>query len=128
MATEVVKYNFLPNKFDSILESGITITLAIPYAVITHAISVVVAPMFPLISGRETLTTVVSMSSNIAQEIAVAIRIHLVAPVGYTSSFEIVASTFYFTLTLTKALKPGKISPERSLGKFSIEIRDGKRC
>src|ERR1700752_970843 len=146
--TDAVKYTFLPNKFDSMLESGITITLAILYDVITQAISVVVAPMFPLISRSETFTTVVSINSSIAQDMAVRISIHLAAPVGYISSckggisffFSLsILSTassfvtdalifFYLTFTFTKALKPGKISVAFSLGKLSIDIRRGKRC
>ena len=81
--TEAVKYVFLPKRSDNILVSGIIITFEMAYAVITHAISVVVAPMLPLISRSETFTTVVSINSKIAQEIAVMIRIHFSAPVGY---------------------------------------------
>jgi hypothetical protein len=82
MITDAVKYSLLPNKLDNILESGITITLAMLYAVMTQAISVVVAPMLPLISRRETFTTVVSINSNMAHDMAVIINIHLAAPVG----------------------------------------------
>ena len=64
------------------LVNGIMITLEIAYAVTTQAISVVVAPMFPLISRKETFTTVVSINSKIAQLIAVIIKIHFSNPVG----------------------------------------------
>ncbi len=53
------------------LESGMMITLAMPYAVTTHAFSVCVAPMLPLISRKATFTIVVSISSRTAQEMAV---------------------------------------------------------
>lgn len=65
------------------LVSGIIITFETAYAVITQAISVVVAPMLPLISRNDTFTTVVSISSKTAQEMAVRIKIHFSDPVGY---------------------------------------------
>jgi hypothetical protein len=58
------------------------ITFETAYAVTTQAISVVVAPILPLISLRETLTIVASINSKSAQLIAVRMRIHFVAPVG----------------------------------------------
>lgn len=58
------------------------ITLEIAYDVVTQAISVVVAPMLPLISRKETFTMVVSINSNTAQLIAVMMVIHFANPVG----------------------------------------------
>src|ERR1700756_3937791 len=103
--------------------------------------------MLPLISRNDTVTTVVSINSSMAHDMAVIISIHLAAPVGYTSSFtervssffsgpvvftissfSMVASIFYLTFTFTKALRPGKISVAFSFGKLSIDIRNGKRC
>src|SRR3954471_5504991 len=65
--TDAVKYTFLPNRSESMLVNGIIITLEIAYEVVTQAISVVVAPMLPLISRSDTFTMVVSISSRTAQ-------------------------------------------------------------
>ena len=59
------------------------ITLEMPYAVTTHAISVVVAPILPEISRKETFTTVASINSSKAHVMAVNTNINLVAPCGY---------------------------------------------
>jgi len=81
--TEAVKYVFLPNKSDNMLVKGMMITFDMAYAVTTHAISVVVAPILPLISRNETFTIVASINSNKAQLMAVITRIHFSAPSGY---------------------------------------------
>ena len=61
--------------------SGIIITFDIAYEVATQAISVVVAPILPLISRSDTFTIVVSINSKTAQLMAVITMIALVIPV-----------------------------------------------
>ncbi len=80
--TDAVKYTRRPNKSDSILVRGIMITFEMAYDVVTQAISVVVAPILPLISRNDTFTMVVSMSSRMAQLMAVITVIHFTNPVG----------------------------------------------
>jgi hypothetical protein len=57
-------------------------TFEMPYAVTTHAISVVVAPMLPEISRSDTFTTVASINSSKAHVIAVSTKITRAAPCG----------------------------------------------
>ena len=62
--------------------SIIMITLEMAYEVTAHAISVVVAPMLPLISLSDTLTMDVSINCSSAAEIAVITRMARSAPTG----------------------------------------------
>ena len=54
-------------------------TLAMMYAVDTHAISSSVAPRFPIMCGIATLTIDVSISSSIAAIVTVAAMMYLCA-------------------------------------------------
>src|SRR3954462_9530726 len=76
---EPVKYRWRPKYADSHPDIGITMTLAMMYAVETQAISSSVAPRLPIMCGMATLTIDVSINSSIAAIVTVAAMMYLCA-------------------------------------------------
>src|SRR5665213_899838 len=76
-----VRYSRLrPKRALSIPIIGITSTLARIYAVTTHVISSIVAPMFPAMSASDTFTMLESSTAMMFPIMTVAAMIHLPRP------------------------------------------------
>src|SRR6218665_1916086 len=98
-----------PNCCDNQLVIGTMITLPIAYEVITHPISLNVAPRLPRMSFSATLTIVVSATSSNAHKIAVTVIITLREPY---STNDCCTAFFLYALTNPDAHPPSRSSPD----------------
>src|SRR6201996_5123227 len=79
---DVIKYCLRPKRLPNQPDIGNIITFATAYPVTTQATSSRVAPRLPCITGRDTFTIVVSISSSNEATITVIVMIHFLKPVS----------------------------------------------